>query len=216
MAWTDLTYSFGSVLTSTQMTQNQDNFTALAQGLSGAPKILSAALDSGVGQALTLLSTASASTSSAIDFTLDIATYKNFKVIIRAYAPSTTSTNLLLRYSTNGGSTFKSASGDYASSLSVVTTSIELTPYGSLSTGAGYFAYFELDFFDMNASGTTRHPVMWRYGINQNAVTLNKYDTDLIGTSKANMSASVDAIRFLSSSGNIDNGIFYLYGIQDA
>lgn len=45
MAWNNITYAYGSVLTSAKMTQNQDNFTALAQGLSGAPKILTAALN---------------------------------------------------------------------------------------------------------------------------------------------------------------------------
>lgn len=48
MAWTALTYIFESVLTSAKMTQNQDNFTALAQGLSGAPAILKAAIPSSV------------------------------------------------------------------------------------------------------------------------------------------------------------------------
>lgn len=46
MAWTNLVYAYASVLTSAKMTQNQDNFTALAQGLSGAPAIkIGAALD---------------------------------------------------------------------------------------------------------------------------------------------------------------------------
>lgn len=54
MAWTSLTYSFGSVLTSTKMTQNQDNFTALADGTSAAPKIQTAALEQGASvQAVT-------------------------------------------------------------------------------------------------------------------------------------------------------------------
>jgi hypothetical protein len=44
MAWTSVTFSYGSVLTSTKMTQVQDNFTAVAQGLSGAPSILTAAI----------------------------------------------------------------------------------------------------------------------------------------------------------------------------
>lgn len=48
MAWTSLTYAFESVLTSAKMTQNQDNFTALAQGLSGAPAILKAAIPASV------------------------------------------------------------------------------------------------------------------------------------------------------------------------
>lgn len=48
MSWTALTYAFNSVLTSAKMTQNQANFTALAQGLSGAPAILKAALPASV------------------------------------------------------------------------------------------------------------------------------------------------------------------------
>jgi hypothetical protein len=44
MTWTTLSYSFGSILTSTKMTQNQDNFTALANGDSGSPKIQEAAI----------------------------------------------------------------------------------------------------------------------------------------------------------------------------
>lgn len=39
MAWTDLTFSFGSLLTGTKMTQLDDNFDALAAGESGAPAI---------------------------------------------------------------------------------------------------------------------------------------------------------------------------------
>lgn len=39
MAWTALTYAFESVLTSAKMTQNQDNFTAIAQANSGAPVV---------------------------------------------------------------------------------------------------------------------------------------------------------------------------------
>ena len=51
MAWTTLTFAYGSLLTSTKMTQLYDNFTALAQGLSGAPVILQAAIDNAaVGQ----------------------------------------------------------------------------------------------------------------------------------------------------------------------
>lgn len=43
MAWTNLTFSFGSVLTSTKMTQLDANLDALAAGNSGSPKIQEAA-----------------------------------------------------------------------------------------------------------------------------------------------------------------------------
>lgn len=39
MAWTNLTFAYGSVLTSAKMTQMYDNFSALATGASGAPTI---------------------------------------------------------------------------------------------------------------------------------------------------------------------------------
>lgn len=40
MAWTNLTFAFGSLLTSTKMTQMYDNFAALAAGDSGAPNVI--------------------------------------------------------------------------------------------------------------------------------------------------------------------------------
>lgn len=39
MAWTNLSYSYGSVLTSAKMTQLYDNLAALAAGSAGAPVI---------------------------------------------------------------------------------------------------------------------------------------------------------------------------------
>jgi hypothetical protein len=70
--WTDLTYAFGSLLTSTKMTQNQANFTALSEGAGGAPVITNA-----VGQAGLKTSTGEVSTSSSTpaNFTLPGGTY---------------------------------------------------------------------------------------------------------------------------------------------
>lgn len=50
MAWTTLTFTFGSLLTSTKMTQLQDNLTAVAQGLSGAPALVFPAASIAQGQ----------------------------------------------------------------------------------------------------------------------------------------------------------------------
>lgn len=44
MAWTILSYSFGSLLTATKMTQLYDNITAVANGDTGAPKIQTAGI----------------------------------------------------------------------------------------------------------------------------------------------------------------------------
>lgn len=44
MAWTSLTFAYGSILTSTKMTQMYDNFQAVADGDSGAPNIQTAGI----------------------------------------------------------------------------------------------------------------------------------------------------------------------------
>jgi len=56
MAWTPLTFAFGSLLTSTKMTQLQENFNAMSIADAGAPKISFAALSGsrGGGQLLTV------------------------------------------------------------------------------------------------------------------------------------------------------------------
>ena len=50
--WTPLSYPFGSLLTSTKMTQNQANFTAMGEGAASAPNVDSAAINGGTGSAL--------------------------------------------------------------------------------------------------------------------------------------------------------------------
>ena len=73
MAWTDLTFNFGAILTSTQMTQLDDNFDAMAAGDAGAPSIQLAAMaadavdqtvlkDNSVGRGELLTTTASGTT----------------------------------------------------------------------------------------------------------------------------------------------------------
>lgn len=50
MAWTSLTFAFGSLLTSTKMTQLYDNITAVANGDSGAPTVQNSAVAVGAIQ----------------------------------------------------------------------------------------------------------------------------------------------------------------------
>lgn len=60
MAWTALSFTYGSKLTSTKMTQLFDNFTAMGSGSSGAPKVSRSALElytSGSYQIISAVST---------------------------------------------------------------------------------------------------------------------------------------------------------------
>lgn len=66
MTWTNLTFSFGAVLTSSQMANLDNNFEALAAGDVGAPSILNAALGTScVTQNKLSTSTASGSTTTS-------------------------------------------------------------------------------------------------------------------------------------------------------
>ncbi len=66
MAWTNLSFSFGSLLTSAKMTQLYDNLTALANGDSGAPPVTQAGVGAAaVGQGELKTTTASGSTAIA-------------------------------------------------------------------------------------------------------------------------------------------------------
>jgi len=47
MAWTTLNWSTGNILTSAEMTQMQANFAAIANGDSGAPLVVAAAIQDG-------------------------------------------------------------------------------------------------------------------------------------------------------------------------
>jgi len=63
----------------------------------------------------TLITETTASSSAAVDFTLDNSTYQMFMVIVTECRPATEGggETLLMRYSVDGGSSFKSGSGHY-------------------------------------------------------------------------------------------------------
>lgn len=73
MAWNDLTFNFGAILTSSQMTQLDDNFDAMANGDAGAPPITQGGIGAGaVHQSELDTSVGSVSSSSSSDTTLTL------------------------------------------------------------------------------------------------------------------------------------------------
>src|SRR3990167_9486189 len=95
MTWTAPTYAFGSKLTSTKMTQNQDNFTALARGDSGAPSL---------GLYLPIADQ-DASSSAQIDFT-GFGTYSAIIIQYTDVVPATDGSNFYFRVGTGAGPTY--------------------------------------------------------------------------------------------------------------
>ena len=94
-AWTDLTFAYGSKLTSTQMTQLDANLDALAEGANGAPKIQSAAIDTdavtatkiGAGQVGSSEIAASAVKQSELSKAYNVSTAKSLAALER-WTPS--------------------------------------------------------------------------------------------------------------------------------
>ena len=172
---------------------------------------------------MVFLSSSSASNSTSVDITLDTATYDRFLILIKGYQPVTNATQLNCRLSNDGGSSFRSGASDYAwtvhgerggtasgisdnadSEISLTTTDVSNVAAKSLSTSI----------WISSASSTANRTNLWfnnaGYSGSDDAKVHTEGSGGLIVATEDN-----DAIRFLSSSGNITAGTFILYGIKE-
>ena len=209
MTWVDLSaaFGYGTKLTSTQMQNLRDNIAALAAGDSGHPEIQTAAFAATIKPWI-LLSDQDASNDAAIDFTSVItSTYDEYIVLLTGVVPITNGANLLLRYSTDNGSTFKEGENDYWQ-VETYYTSITIASDIEGSTPAIGGVSGEIHLVD--PSNATKY--VKTYGIIHQMNSSSVEGASLVsGIYMASM--DVDAIRFLMSSGNISTGTFKLYGI---
>lgn len=170
-----------------------------------------------------LLSSATASSSATVDFTLTGWTnsdYAAYMVVFANVAPATDGAVFWLRTSSDGGSSYDAGASDYAwvvtgtaGGTDSADNQISLTGTGAASQhgnganelasghvmcfrpSASAYTHFAGLMFSINASGT--HQGRQCYGQRMSA-------------------ADVDAIRFLFDSGNIASGEFRLYGLRNA
>lgn len=175
--------------------------------------------------AMTLLSTATASASSSIDFTGLSSTYRTYIVYISNCVP-TVDDDLMIRTSTNNGSSFDSGASNYVTQMNSVLsgtqninfisgatngTRIWITPANNISSTAnlgGYSGAITI-LNPSNASNT----VITAFGSFTN-VSGTHSCTSCAGA-RLNSSGAVNAIRFFMNNGNtIASGIFKLYGIS--
>jgi len=167
------------------------------------------------------ISSATASSSSSIDFTDLSNTYIAYKVYITDYIPVTDGTNLYMRTSADNGSSYAAGASDYAW---VMKSAIMNT---GASTGAtGDDADSEISF--QNSSGTDTNekadfivdiinPSSSQYTTAMITMYIENLAGDIYyqnGSGVRLAASSTDAIRFLSSSGNIASGTFTLYGLK--
>ncbi len=161
-----------------------------------------------------LLSTASASGSSSIDFTSGIdSAYDEYILEITDLAPATDNADIYLLTSTDGGSTYDSGGSDYG-----------FVTYGSTTESTG--AQIILGNGTGNAAGEVFSGQVRIYGaassnntiIIPSCVSLNTSGALQPGSTayfaQRKSAADVDAIRIIMSTGNIASGEFKLYGVK--
>lgn len=171
-----------------------------------------------LGGALQYIETKTASSSSALTFTGLNSNYKSYLVICRNILPASGGAHLLLRTSTNGGSSYDSGASDYAfTSISWAAgaqfissdnaeTYLEMVRNLSGTAGHGWGGHFYIH----NPSGSGNYTVVEGGGSGWNGS--GNYATNSIGGARI-AAADVDAIQLYMSTGNIASGTFLLYGI---
>lgn len=188
---------------------------------SGSPLI-------GGGSGWIPIKTQTAANVSSVDFVngsggvvLD-STYRAYVIVITSLVPATDNTNLLLRTSSNAGSSYDSGASDYKYALGGADSTTG-TYQGAVSNGTTSI----LSALDVgNSAGEQSNAVIYLYnpagtkyfvvGIKSETINASGNLNSFTGSGTRLTAADVDAIRFLMSSGNISSGTFTLYGIADA
>jgi len=166
-----------------------------------------------------LISTATASTTATIDFTLS-SSYKSFEIRCISVVPSTDNVGMWIRISTDGGSTFLSGASDYAyqrSILSGTTYTGTLTATDSkiavvdagAGTGTGRYCNTIITVFNPSISSMYKNIAAKQY-IYRSDGAYNIREVNGVYLSNT----AVNAIRILMSSGNIASGTFELWGYK--
>lgn len=169
-----------------------------------------------------LITQSTASNSATIDFDLDTSTYATFVVLIDNCHPQTDNVNFNLLFSTDGGSTFLaagyrwtfslldsgsgSASGEFSGSSTVSVISMA-TGIGNAS-GEGVAGW--VWYLPTNNAAQMRQSAIWDLYGQDTGNDMTFY----YGSGNCENSSAVNAIRFRFSSGNIEVGNFYLYGLE--
>ncbi len=169
----------------------------------------------------TPISTATASSSSSIDFTLPSG-YDVFLVRFQGVYPITDGAGILARTSQDGGSSFDNGSGNYvygqivnattfgASTVNNSTSSTSMRINSSIGNTA--LESCEGDCYIYSALSSSEPTKIQADTFFREAGTSNKLRQEWTMGMRANSSHVTDAIRFLMSSGNISAGKFVLYG----
>jgi len=203
------------------MTALRDNVAAMGAGDSGAPEILGA-----TGASLILLATGTASASSSLDFTGIDGAYPHYVFMFEQVLPATNNAILQMRVSTDGGATYISTSvyqwvqlgnttgGTTMDAVSLSDTQIYLV--GSAGKGLTNNALGgisgKLTLSDA-ASATAQKNVFGEFVASDDLFQIAVVS---VAGSLSTAASDVDAVRFMTDTGNITSGVIRMYGVKDA
>lgn len=181
----------------------------------------------GVDSKWEFISSATASASASIEFTGLSSTYFKYMIVYEGVAPATDNVYMILRTSTNNGSSYDSGASDYAFGLmqvyigNRVTFGDDTASYIPVASDNGIASenlgnasnenccgYIEI--FNPSASAYTH--------IIATAVFTDEASEGIHFQSGGyrKSAADVDAVQITMSSGNISTGTFKLYGLKAA
>jgi hypothetical protein len=181
---------------------------------------------------ITFISSQTASASATISFTTGLdSTYKAYKFVFVNCHPATNSVGLQFNMSTDGGSNYNVTKtttsfgayhneGDTETSLTYNTdtdlaqsTGFQpLTFYQTMSNDADSQVSGTLTLFNPSSTTYVKHFISRTEFMSQD--TTARYAVDSYIAGYGNTTSAVNAIQFKMSSGNIDAGTIYLYGIK--
>lgn len=169
---------------------------------------------------LSLIQSTSASTSASISFTSGISSnFSVYYVKIRQLHPDTDGTDLLLTFSTNGGSNYLSSNYKWAiqSANSAATDTSNRNDAGSsitvdqgCSNNAAWLSGADIVFYNLNDG--TFCPRMFSHAISVDSIPRGKV---MVCAGLNTGTIAVNAIKFAMSSGNITSGTFSFYGVTE-
>ena len=181
-----------------------------------------------IGGALTLISTATASSSANLSFTSGIdSTYKEYVFKFINMHPATDSANLQFQVSINTGSSYGIAItssyfyGQHAEDASEA--AIEYDGGQDLAQGTGFQTILGKEVGngnDESASGFMHlfdpsNTTFVKHFISRgNCQDAGPMSRDAFAAGYVNTTSAVDAVQFKMSSGNIDSGVIKMYGVS--
>ena len=196
-------------------------------GVLGASNINNASLNnitSISGPEMTLVSSATASASTSIEFTLG--NFKEYQFYFVNIHPSVDDTNFQMNFSTDGGSNYNvTKTTTYFRAIhneTDVTTLLEYEAANDLAQSTGFKTLCDdigsdndqnangiFHLFNPSSTTFVKHFIS-RIAVSQSA----NYSMDLNTAGYANTTSALTNIKFQMSSGNIDDGVILMYGIN--